>query len=588
MRLTFNEFQAIYDHYQYNDTIVIRYSKEKNDQTIDKEIKLSREQNCFYFESVELNESKSSTKVTSEKQEITEQSLQKEHAFIATLFTTLKPRSAPKTSAWEDFKNADSKLKWLLRFFLLDTQLIGGAIGHVIAYSANSENKHYKTIPSSVLGKTLGPLIFPAGSKKPSFDREKALGIIEIDTIQHKQYKALKGYNPIYQSHNGTIRFSEKPVSMSLRNKMIALETIVASNEQVTAENEKNHLTIVYFNGNSGSFQQDYQQVAEDLLHYGKDGIPVTAIQFNYPGILNSEGQVDIAQDLIDSGIAQVQALLDQGVSHSNIVLHGVSLGGSIASHVAAHFHQLPKMDDPKQKQTLGGLYASRTFASTAQVGRDYFNRALGNNIFSRIFSTLCLPFIKLGTWGSNWDLDTGKAFFSLPKEKRNYSVVISPKAHRNEYRKKHQGSWLQQIIDFLLDRENNPVDDAVLGRGLHDSWERSFDKFLVQWGFYGEKARSNYSAENSYRKMMVVDFKTNEFAPDLDGHAIADYCYKQGEQLFNPTKVNKSIGLVHRAPSVTLFKEGINQRFLPIQEGHEAGEVARRSMLSMSMASSD
>ncbi|KTD50867.1 alpha/beta hydrolase family protein [Legionella quateirensis] len=587
MRLTFNDFQAIYDQYQFNDTIIIRYSKDKNGQTIDKEIKLTREKNKFYLENIEYNETENSTKITSPKQEITELSLKQEHAYIATLFTELKPKPTVKKSAWEDFKNSDSKLKWLLRYFLLDTRLIGGAIGQVIAYSANSENKHYKTIPSSVLGKTLGPLIFPAGSKKPTYDLEKDPGIIEIDTIQHKQYKALKQYNPIYQSDNGTVCFKEQPVSMTLRNTTIELETVVASNDLVNDENKRDHLTIVYFNGNSGSFQQDYQQVAEDLLSYGKDGVPVTAVQFNYPGILNSEGQVEIAQDLVNSGIAQVQSLLDQGIPHSKIVLHGVSLGGSIASHVAAHFHQLPKVDDPKQKQTLGGLYASRTFASTAQVGRDYFNRALGNNIFSRIISTLCLPFIKMGTWGSNWDLDTGKAFFSLPKDKRNYSVVISPKSHRNAYREQHQGSWFQQIVDFILGRENNPVDDAVLGRGLHDSWERSFDKFLAQWGFYGEKAMKNYSAENSYRKMMVVDFKTKQFAPDLDGHAVADYCYKKGDQLFNPTKANKSIGLVHRAPAVTVSKDGIQLRALPI-DGNEAGEVSRRSMLNMSMTSSN
>lgn len=586
MKLTFEQFQAIYDKYHSDDNIIIRYTKEKDNQTVHKEIKLYREKNRFYLEQVEHNETENKSKVISAKQELTEHSLQREHAYINTLFSTLKQNTVPKINAWEDFKKSDSKLKWLVRYFLLDTRLIGGAIGHIIAYAANSENKHYKTIPSSILGKTLGPLIFPAGSKKPTVDHENQPGIILIDSILHKQYKALEHYNPIYQSDNGTVRFVETPVSMTIRNDQINLETVIASNEQVTTENKNDNLHIVYFNGNSEGFQQNYQQVAEDLLSYNKDRVPVTAVQFNYPGILNSEGQVEIAQDLIDSGIAQVQSLLDQGVPHSKIVLHGVSLGGSIASHVAAHFHQLRKDNDPTQRQTLGGLYASRTFASTTQVGRDYFNRALGDNFFSRFLSTICLPFIKLGTWGSNWDLDTGSAFFSLPPEKRNYSVVISPETHRSAYRDKHQGTFFQQIIDFILGQEKNPVDDAVLGRGLHDSWEKYFEKFLVKYGYYGEEAKKNYSAENSYRKMMVVDFKNNEFAPDLDGHAKADYCYKQGNQLLNPTKVDKAIGLVHRAPAITLFKDGKTQKCLPIH-GNEAGEVARRSMLNMSITSS-
>ncbi|MCL5272583.1 MAG: hypothetical protein M1486_04660, partial [Gammaproteobacteria bacterium] len=474
--------------------------------------------------------------------------------------------------------------KWLVRYFFLDTDLIGGAIGNIIAYSANSENKHYKTIPSSVLAKTLGPLIFPAGSKKPTIDHENQPGIITIDNILYKQYKALKDFESLYQSINGTVHFEKKPVAMSLNNKIINLETIVASNDRVTTENQHDHLHIVYFSGNSGSFQQDYQQTAEDLLCYSKDHVPVTAVLFNYPGILNSEGHVEIARDLIDSGIAQVQSLLDQGVAHSKIVLHGVSLGGSIASHVAAHFNQLPKIDHPTQKQTLGGLYASCTFASTTQVGRDYFNRALGDNFFSRFISTLCLPFIKLGTWGSDWDLDTGDAFFSLPPEKRNYSVIISPREHRNAYRNKHQGTFFEQVIDFFLGRKINPVDDAVLGRGLHISWEKQFESFLIKWGFFGEGAKKNYAAENSYRKMMVVDFKNNELALDVDGHSKADYCYKQGNQFLSPTRQDKAIGLVHRAPHTTiLFQEGKAMNNIAIQE-NEAGEVARRSMLGMSI----
>ncbi len=585
MKLTFKEFQELFAKIEQDNTITIRFTKEKNDQIIHKELKLYKEDEKFYLEEIEHNETTKQKNIILAKHEITESSLQKEHSYLATLFATLNPKPVQPVSLWEDFINSDSKLKWLVRFCFLDTYLVGGLIGNIIAFAANSGNKHYKTIPEIALGKTLGPLIFPAGNKKPTVDLEKQPGIITIDPIIYTQYKALRKYNPVYRSSNGTIEYEETTVAMPLRNNIINLETIKASNDKVNADNKKDHLTIVYFSGNSGCFQQDYKLVAEDLLSYSKEDIPASAVLFNYPGILNSEGQVEISQDLVNSGIAQVQALLDQGIPHSKIVLHGVSLGGSIASHVAAHFHQLPKADDPSQKQTLGGLYASRTFASTAQVGRDYFNRSLGDNYFSRFLSTLCLPFIKLGTWGSNWDLDTGKAFFSIPPDKRNYSVVISPEANRKAYREQHKGSFLDQISNFIFGTQINPVDDPVLGRGLHDSWEKKFESFLIKWGFYGEEARKNYSAENSYRKMMVVDFKQNELAPDIDGHSKADYCYKQKGKLRNPAKDDKGMGIVHRAPPVTLFKKGKEVNALEI-EGNEAGVVARRSMLGMSVSS--
>lgn len=407
-------------------------------------------------------------------------------------------------------------------------------------------------------------------------------GIILIDSILQKQYKALRNYNPIYQSGEKAITFEATPVNMTLRQNDISLETVTAANSLVQENNKQNHLHILYFNGNSGCYQQDYKKIAEDLLSYERKGAAATGVQFNYPGILNSEGQVEIAQDLIDAGIAQVKSLLDQGIPHSKIVLHGVSLGGSIASHVAAYFHKLPKDDDPKQRQTLGGIYASRTFASTAQVGRNFFNRALGDNIFSHILSTVCLPFIKLGTWGSEWDLDTGRAFFSLPRNKRNYSVVLSPDANRKEYQRQQSRSFFQKIVDFILRREINPADDAILRRGLHDSWEKTFDAFLVKIGYYGDDEKRDYAVKNSYRKMMVVDFKTKKLAPGVDGHAKAHYCYKREGGYINPNKEHKTIGLVHRTPSISIFKKGKNFPALSVS-GNEAGEVARNSMFSMS-----
>lgn len=585
MKINYDEFQEIYKQIQSYGKITIRFTKEKDNQIIHKDIKLYHKNNTFYLKEVEYNQSTNTKTELQAKQEITEASFDNEHAYLATLFSTLKKEPSPKVSTWQDFKNSSSKLKWLTRYFLLDTRLIGGVVGQIIAYAANSENKHYKTIPSHILAKTLGPLIFPAGSKEPMVDSINQPGLITIDSILHKQYKALRNYDPVYISpkepNSAHIRFEPKPVSMLIDNMEVQLETVIASNNLVNTDNKNDQLHVIYFNGNSGCFQQDYKLVAEDLLSYGKNGVPVTAVQFNYPGVLNSEGSAKVAQDLINAGIAQVQALLDEGVPHSKIVLHGVSLGGSIASHVAAHFNQLKKLDDPEQNQTLAGLYVSRTFASTAQVGRDFFNRALGDNIISRIISTLCLPFIKIGTWGSEWDLDTGKAFFSLPRDKRNYAVIISPEANREEYRKAHKGSFFTEVVNFFLRREKNPVDDAILRRGLHDSWERRFEGFLTKRGFYGEEARKNYSSENSYRKMMVVDLKKKEFAPDIDGHAKANYCYKKGGEYLDPKKEKKSIGMVHRAPATTIFKDEKERRALPLK-GNEAGEVARRSILAM------
>lgn len=576
----YNFFVNVFNKVSKYNTLDILYTKNVSGDVIHKVRRILRKNGKFFIQEIEINHSKNTKKIVLESETITEKSFKSKHAYLATLFSSLIPSKSNRESAWRDFRKADSKTKWLINYFIMDTKLIGGFVGKLIAYSANKENPYYITTPSTVLAKTLGPLIFPAGSKKPRLEKQ---GVVLIDKILHKQYKALKNYNQVYTSKidpTKTIEFLPRSVQMTLDGATVNLETVVASNECVKTF-ESDHLHIVYFNGNSGCFQDDYPFIAEDLVEFSKKGVAVSAVQFNYPGILNSEGKVEYSQSLIDAGIAQVEALIAEGISAKNIVLHGVSLGGSISSHVAMYFYN--------KGIVLGGLYVSRTFASTAQVGRDFFNRALGDNIFSRFISTIFLPIIKLGTWVSGWDLDTGSAFFRFPKNRRNYSVVISHEKNAEEYLRSQKRSISQKFFDFVLMRKRGPTDDAVLRRGLHDSWEKKWEAFLTRCGWYGAEARKNYAKENHYRKMVVVDFEKYELAPEVDGHAEAEYSYlltDENIRRINP-KYDQVIGLVHHS----LLHENLHsssnlKHLLKVKKEevmhHEAGAVFRSWVLKV------
>src|SRR5262249_34021281 len=105
----------------------------------------------------------------------------------------------------------------------------------------------------------------------------KDQGVVLLDPVLHKQYKALSNYRPKYINKDGEeILFKEKQVHMKFGKEKVQLETIVASNSLVKPDDKK-HLHIVYFNGNSNCFHQDYRWVAEDLLHYAREGKAVTA-----------------------------------------------------------------------------------------------------------------------------------------------------------------------------------------------------------------------------------------------------------------------------------------------------------------------
>ena len=549
-----------------NPELTVQYRKGTEDSLCTKTMRFYQNNNALFIEK-HVQNSEGHLSVTQQAQEITQTSLTKEHKYLTTLFSSINKIKPKVKRGWRNFYkelcSTRSKIKFLMRFSLLDSRCIGKPIGRLIAYSANKENTHYKTSPSQILAKTLGPLIFPAGSKKPLLN--ESTGLVEIDRILYKHYKHLQNYNPEYTSPSGNkFTFHNKDVKVTLREKEYSLETIEANNHAFTKDSTKKPIYIIYFNGNSGCFQQDYRNYAsEHLCYLSKKNQPATAIHFNYPNVLNSEGYAEIAKDLIDSGIAQVERLLGQAVAPEDIALHGVSLGGSISSHVAAHFH--------KHKQTLGALYASRTFASTTQVGRDFFSRALSNNIASKTISRACLPFIKFGTWGSEWDLDTGKAFFSIPHNKREYSVIISSKSTKKQHRK---------------NKEPVPLDDAILGRGLHNSWEKSVESMKIKLGMYGKKEKQDYSAKNHARKMRVFNFTSKQPEPHIDGHASASYTSRLGDTRFRPDKKEGSkksgTGLLHRTAWIDEGKEQQEITDLDKLHEYEAGTVFCNKLLQM------
>ncbi len=92
---------------------------------------------------------------------------------------------------------------------------------------------------------------------------------------------------------------------------------------------------IIRFNGNGGQYQDLVDSMAKDA-----QTLQAAIIGFNYRGVGNSsQGTAKRYQDLVTDGIAEVQRLLDQGVPAEKILVDGQSLGGSIATMVAKHFH---------------------------------------------------------------------------------------------------------------------------------------------------------------------------------------------------------------------------------------------------------
>lgn len=179
--------------------------------------------------------------------------------------------------------------------------------------------------------------------------------------------------------------------------------------------NSKAHLPthkkrfIIKFNGNGGQYQ-------DFLPAYGYDvhKLNATVIGFNYRGVGHSKKIPLSFQDLVTDGIAQVQRLFDDGATAEYILLDGHSLGGGVATMVAAHFHKI---------NMYISLWNDRSFATISKAAAGIISPALpgfaGSSIETSVEST---------SWSimkpSGWDANVADAYKNIPSEYKNHMFV--------------------------------------------------------------------------------------------------------------------------------------------------------------------
>jgi|GEM_PF-3640681 len=370
-------------------------------------------------------------------------------------------------------------LKWLVRTFIFDSFISKFVLGNAIAAVANHGNPHYKT-EANTLTKALGTIIYPAGLQSAKIEED---GHIYLGPVLGKHHRYLRDFNP------GDRIFAFKPFKVQMKNDTL-LDGIEASNGLAA---DQNALNLIYFNGNTGCYEENNHLIHRDLEAFRERNVAVKAIQFNYPGVLKSTGRVVYAEDLVQAGIAQVERLNKlHDVPYHNIGLHGVSLGGSLVSHVASYYHA--------RGIELAGTYASKTFSSTTNVAVSYMHKI---PVVGHVLGFILRPFIVIGLWATRWQMDTAANFASLPEDKRDYSVIRS---------------------DKLARRHHEPKDDLVLTHyaSLHESWHLRLSRFFHKHGWF-DNDRTTYKQSNQQHKMSVFtkdDDDSDVFSPQTCGHS--------------------------------------------------------------------
>lgn len=215
--------------------------------------------------------------------------------------------------------------------------------------------------------------------------------------------------------HDTNLTFARHEVITHDGAHLDTFEVAHNSQKKLASKDKKYIINLV---GNGGCYEEIINTMKEDA-----DALHANVVGFNLRGVGQSTGRAKSKENLVTDGIAQVQRLLDRGVSPQNIILKGHSLGAGIASLVADHFHKIEKPIN---------LFSSRSFSSITNflVGRI---RGHKESIGGIILGWLAKPFIKLGVALAKWEINAGSAFQSIPDANKDYIVIRSRNAIRDD-----------------------------------------------------------------------------------------------------------------------------------------------------------
>lgn len=171
---------------------------------------------------------------------------------------------------------------------------------------------------------------------------------------------------------------------------------------------------IICINGRDSLFADD-----DKLFQLQEDSKATNAavISFNMPGMGNSKGSSPRAANLVIVTTDIIKALINKGVKPENIMLHGHSLGGAIATLTAANLHQ---------DNHLVRLFVDRSFSSLSNVMSDKFTTIWGGKLLFK-------PVINYLLSLAGWNIDSAAAWHTIPEEYKAYVTIQGRAGHQRE-----------------------------------------------------------------------------------------------------------------------------------------------------------
>lgn len=186
---------------------------------------------------------------------------------------------------------------------------------------------------------------------------------------------------------------------------------------------DKANGTILIFNGQNATWQDRkkigvYCKLAEDTGY--------TIIGFDYAGTGERKITTNYYKPLVDDGKTLAKQIICHNNRHHKLILKGNSLGGAIATLVAADCH--------RQGERVY-LWNGRSFSRASEIPAGYlrtlFLSGFYENKFTVFISNMSKPLFRKSLKALDWEIDAASAYLAIPVAFKNFTFVRSTKQDR-------------------------------------------------------------------------------------------------------------------------------------------------------------
>ncbi len=214
---------------------------------------------------------------------------------------------------------------------------------------------------------------------------------------------------------------------------------------------------IIHCYGRNDCVERHISELLEKAELYKDDNI--TVVGMNFRNVMLSTGKPVCQQDWIDDVIAVVDTYIKQGIDVNDILLHGHSMGGAIATIAAAQIYQREKLLSQKSVK----IFNDRSFGTLPNIVVELIFRGFGSGLFigiiiatitvipaiivyglpglalaglmlvggilagliiPKVAKALCWVVANIVLWPSFGLLEATKAYNSLPHEAKDFIFV--------------------------------------------------------------------------------------------------------------------------------------------------------------------